>query len=111
MYRLLAEFFPHGTAQVLKPVLPSTGPGGGIHAILRLDRGVARSYFGSADDEEIAVSLVKNTGVHLHPGYLYGIEEEDPEFVMSFLSTPEKFREGFRRISRFFNSGRGNALS
>lgn len=48
---------------------------GGIHRIVRIDPVVAAKRFGTIDDEEIACRILEETGVLVHPGYLYGIDE------------------------------------
>jgi aspartate/methionine/tyrosine aminotransferase len=80
-------------------------PEAGIHALFRLDGG---------DDEEIAVGLVEEQGVFVHPGYLYGIEDE-PHLVLSCLPPATRIEEGCERIrahlSRLFHSPQeGRAL-
>ncbi len=74
-------------------------PAGGIHLLFCLCRDTAVRAFGTSDDEEIAVILLNSAQLYLHPGYLYGIDEIDPCFVMSFLAEPERTREGIERLN------------
>jgi alanine-synthesizing transaminase len=67
-------------------------PAGGIHCIVEIP-GLA------VDDEELAVQLVREEGLYVHPGYLYGIEDRTA-LVLSFLSHPEHIREGVARLRR-----------
>lgn len=68
-------------------------PEAGIHALFRLDFG---------DDEDLAVGLVEEEGVFVHPGYLYGLEEE-PHFVLSCLPPVARIEEGCRRLRGFLS--------
>jgi aspartate/methionine/tyrosine aminotransferase len=78
-------------------------PNGGVHALVSFDAGRSRRRFGTADDEQIAVFLIREFGVYCHPGYLYGIEADqvhpNPTFVVSFLVHPDRQRAGWRRIA------------
>ncbi|MCA1754246.1 MAG: pyridoxal phosphate-dependent aminotransferase [Spirochaeta sp.] len=67
-------------------------PAGGIHCIVEIP-GLA------VDDEELAVKLVREEGLYVHPGYLYGIQDRTA-LVLSFLSHPEDIREGVARLRR-----------
>jgi aspartate/methionine/tyrosine aminotransferase len=60
------------------PGLELLPPEGGIHAVLRLPPGL------STTDEEFAVTLVREYGIELHPGYLYGMDD-DRSLVLSLL--------------------------
>lgn len=60
-------------------------PQAGIHCIIIL------SPYAFCDDESVAIQLLQETGIYLHPGYLYGITEETA-LVMSILKTPNIFR-------------------
>ena len=67
-------------------------PDGGIHALARFQR--------PQDDERFALALLRHSGVHLHPGYLYGLE--DNRFVVvSFLKERAQLHEGLDRIAAF----------
>ncbi len=65
-------------------------PAGGIHCIVEVP-GLP------LDDEELAVRAVREEGLYVHPGYLYGIQERTA-IVLSFLSHPERIREGVARL-------------
>ncbi len=56
---------------------------------------------GLADDEEGAVSLLREQGVLVHPGYFYDFEAEDV-LVASLLPPPEVFQTGVQRLIDFF---------
>jgi len=65
---------------------------GGWYAVLRVP------VLGS--DEELAVALLCNTGVLLHPGHFYNFQGEG--YLVASLITPSwEFAEGIRRILRF----------
>ncbi len=72
-------------------------PRGGIHAILRVDDRQARS------DETWTYGLLDATGVHVHPGYLYGIER-GLTCVVSFLGPNARLADGLGRISGFLGN-------
>ncbi len=67
-------------------------PAGGIHAVARFHR--------PQDDERFALQLLCRSGVHLHPGYLYGLDE-DRFVVLSFLKERALLHEGLGRIAEF----------
>ena len=67
-------------------------PAGGIHAVLRLT--------GGGDDERFALQLLRRTGVHLHPGYLYRFPD-DGYLVCSFLKEPSALQQGLRLLEQF----------
>lgn len=69
-------------------------PRGGIHAILRIDDALDRS------DENWAYDLLDATGVHVHPGYLYGVED-GLTCVVSFLGPNDRLTDGLSRLSGF----------
>lgn len=79
----------------LEPVVPD----GGIHCILRVRDGRGRPV--TEDDEDLAVRILRETGVYTHPGYLYDLEEETA-LVVSFLKEPDALEEGLGRITRWF---------
>jgi alanine-synthesizing transaminase len=54
---------------------------------------------GMRDDEGFAVHLVETEGVQVHPGYLFGFDEENI-LVVSLLPEPEVFDEGVKRLCR-----------
>jgi aspartate/methionine/tyrosine aminotransferase len=76
----------------------------GIHIPLRLDPIVAAERFGTLDDETIAVELVNQTGVFLHPGYYYGLDyprfSGGPWFVVSALTDETTRTEAFDALRR-----------
>ena len=82
-----------GTADRVSVVTPR----GGIHAVLRVDDGLSRS------DEEWAYDLLDATGVHVHPGYLYGIDG-GLTCVVSFLGPNARLADGLGRISGFLGN-------
>ena len=65
---------------------------GGWYAVLRVP--VTRS------DEELAIELLQNKSVLVHPGHFYDFVQEG-YLVLSLIAPPEKFREGSRRIIEF----------
>ena len=74
------------------PELEVVPPDGGIHAALRLPKGLPLT------DEELALRLVERRGVHLHPGYLYGVED-DRTLILSLLPGETAMRRGVDAIS------------
>lgn len=87
------------------PLVGTTGlrivaPTGGIHAVIGVPRGPRAKWH---DDEDFAVALLKSTGVYLHPGYFYGIEESEDELyvVVSFLKRRALLEEGVARLVSF----------
>lgn len=70
-------------------------PAGGIHAVARFHR--------PQDDERFALALLRHSGVLLHPGYLYGLDE-DRFVVLSFLKERALLHEGLQRIAEFLRS-------
>ena len=68
-------------------------PRGGIHLVMRTD---GDRY----DDEELAIGLLHEEDVYVHPGYLYGLGS-GTFLVMSYLAPEARIREGVRRIGRF----------
>ncbi|TVR03259.1 MAG: pyridoxal phosphate-dependent aminotransferase [Spirochaetaceae bacterium] len=70
-------------------------PDGGIHAVARLRLDALPKHL--RDDEQFALRLLRDTGVHLHPGYLYGITD-DQCLVLSFLKAPNPLAEGLERV-------------
>ncbi|MFW5728228.1 MAG: pyridoxal phosphate-dependent aminotransferase [Spirochaetota bacterium] len=73
------------------PELEVVPPDGGIHAALRLPPGLALT------EEEVAVALIERHGVHLHPGYLYGIDD-DRTLILSLLPGEAAIRTGVEAI-------------
>ncbi len=80
------------------------GESGGIHEIFRIDAEFSSLRFGTVDDEEIARTLVRDYGVYVHPGYLYGLDrsltgEIDPWFVVTALNSTVAISEGLQRLT------------
>ncbi|NBC28728.1 MAG: aminotransferase class I/II-fold pyridoxal phosphate-dependent enzyme [Spirochaetes bacterium] len=74
------------------PELETVLPEGGIHAVLRLPAGLPLS------DEEFALRLLDRHNVHLHPGYLYGIQD-DRSLILSLLPGAEAIGRGVAAIA------------
>ena len=81
------------------PAITMAPPRGGIHAVLTVETGSLRS---GMDDESIAVTLLEDYRVALHPGYLYGIEDQIA-LVASFLPPQEYIRDGITRVCDFLS--------
>ncbi len=79
-------------------VLELCRPSGGIHAVARLRLDLIPEPL--RDDERCALRLLRDTGVHLHPGYLYGIAD-DQCLVLSFLKAPNPLAEGLERVGEW----------
>jgi aspartate/methionine/tyrosine aminotransferase len=68
------------------------GVEGGWYAVLRVP--VTRS------DEELAIELVKEKAVLVHPGHFYDFES-DGYLVLSLISAEADFEEGIQRLLEF----------
>jgi aspartate/methionine/tyrosine aminotransferase len=68
---------------------------GGWHAVLELT--------GETADEELAIRLLKQDGVLVHPGYFYDFPTER-FLVLSLLAPEEVFRQGVVRLVRRLGS-------
>jgi aspartate/methionine/tyrosine aminotransferase len=68
---------------------------GGWYAVLRVP--VTRS------DEDLAIQLVREKSVLVHPGHFYDFES-DGYLVLSLISQGEEFGEGCRRMLGYLNS-------
>jgi len=68
---------------------------GGWYAILRVP--VTRS------DEELAIELVREKSVLVHPGHFYDFES-DGYLVLSLIAAEQEFEEGVRRTLEFIGS-------
>ena len=68
---------------------------GGWYAVLRVP--VTRS------DEELAIALVREKSVLVHPGHFYDFES-DGYLVLSLIPGAQEFREGISRVLKFLNS-------
>ncbi len=75
-------------------------PQGGIHCILRIDPIALKR---DMEDEDLAVDLLEQESVYLHPGYFYGIED-GAAFVLSILNSPDELAEGLTRLARFLSN-------
>jgi aspartate/methionine/tyrosine aminotransferase len=73
--------------------LSCVAPRGGIHLVLCVDQD-------RYDDEELAIALLREEDVYVHPGYLYGLAS-GTFIVTSYLAPEARIREGMRRIGRF----------
>ena len=73
------------------PELELVPPEGGIHAVLRLPRGLPLT------DEAFALALLEEWGVYLHPGYLYGFEDNRC-LVISLLPGAEVVERGVAAV-------------
>jgi aspartate/methionine/tyrosine aminotransferase len=68
---------------------------GGWYAVLRVP--VTRS------DEDLAIELLRQYSVLLHPGHFYDFPL-DGYMVVSLISLPRQFREGVKRVLNFLNA-------
>jgi aspartate/methionine/tyrosine aminotransferase len=68
---------------------------GGWYAVLRVP--VTRS------DEELAIELVREKAVVVHPGHFYDFPG-DGYLVLSLITATEEFKEGMGRVLAFLNS-------
>jgi aspartate/methionine/tyrosine aminotransferase len=62
---------------------------GGWYAVLRVPVTQA--------DNELAIALLREQAVLVHPGHFYDFEREG-HFVLSLITRPKQFREGVRRF-------------
>jgi aspartate/methionine/tyrosine aminotransferase len=67
---------------------------GGWYAVLRVPATRA--------DEELAIDLIENAGVIVHPGHFYDFQQ-DGFLVTSLITLPDHFREGIARILEMAN--------
>jgi len=74
-------------------------PQGGIHGLWRFD-GLPEGM----DDEDWAVTLLREDHLALHPGFFYEVPEEGVWLVYSLLKEPRAFREGLARLAKRFRS-------
>jgi alanine-synthesizing transaminase len=75
-----------------QPALELVPPEGGWAAVLRIPR--------LAPDEEVALALLEETGVLVHPGYLFDFPD-DGYLVLSLLPEPGRFAAGVDRLTAF----------
>lgn len=74
------------------PAVSVVRPQGGWSAVVRVPS--------ILEDEDLALRLLSETGVAVHPGYLFDFAG-DGYLVLSLLPPPEVFSEGVRRLLRF----------
>jgi aspartate/methionine/tyrosine aminotransferase len=67
---------------------------GGWYAVLRVPA--------TRSDEELAIELLKQTSVLVHPGHFYDFPR-DGYLVLSLITREEHFREAIRRLLEFLN--------
>jgi alanine-synthesizing transaminase len=65
---------------------------GGWYAVLRIPA--------IATDEEVAIRLVREASVSVHPGHFYDFPT-DGHLILSLITEPDDFREGLSRMLRF----------
>lgn len=79
---------------------------GGVHLPFSVSADLAAERFGTTDDEGVARAVLTRTGVHLHPGYLYGMEPSrgsiDPWFVVSCVHDPDRITAAGERLLAIF---------
>lgn len=78
---------------------------GGIHTTVRLDANLCAQRFNTVYDAEIARRILHEGGVHVHPGYLYGLNRDttgviDPFFVLTCLNKQATTEEALGLITR-----------
>jgi alanine-synthesizing transaminase len=69
---------------------------GGWYAVIRVPA--------TRPDEELAIALLENHDVYLHPGHFYGFAS-DGYFVVSLITPQPEFAEGIRRVLSQLGSG------
>ncbi len=55
-------------------------------------------------DEGLAIALLEERGVYVHPGYFFDFSDEDTRLVVSLLPEPSVFREGVTRLAEALSS-------
>jgi alanine-synthesizing transaminase len=75
-----------------RPEIELLEPAGGWSAVLRVCH--------PRSDEEIALELLEQQGVLVHPGYFFDFATDD-FLVVSLLPEPERFAEGVGRLAGF----------
>ena len=73
---------------------------GGIHLPVAIDPDALPA---GTDDEEVAVQLLLNHRVAIHPGYLYGMDQP-VTLVMSYLVPEDQILEGMSRIECYLKA-------
>jgi len=76
-------------------------PEGGFTVVVELD-----SQIYAIDEEEFAVRLLVEKGVHVYPGYFFDFPGNG-RFVISFQNFPNVLTEGLSRIQEFAAELRG----
>jgi alanine-synthesizing transaminase len=66
---------------------------GGWYAVLRVPA--------TRSDEDLAVDLIEERGVYVHPGHFYDFES-DGYLVVSLITPPADFAEGIGRLLSMF---------
>ncbi len=80
------------------PAVALLPPEGGWSAVLRIPRIVP--------DEELALGLLAETGVLVHPGYLFDFPD-DGYLVLSLLPEPGRFAAGVERLAAYLGERLG----
>jgi aspartate/methionine/tyrosine aminotransferase len=74
----------------------------GIHLPVRISPHTAEALWGTTDDEEIAIALLRDHNIYLHPGYFYSLDEETvgsgPWLVVTALHAPGTVAAAVRRL-------------
>lgn len=76
------------------PKIKCALPQGGIHACISFSTL-------TWENEEIAIKLLKEFKLGVHPGYFYDFEANSPTIVISLLQNTEIFEKGISRIGKF----------
>lgn len=71
------------------PAVTLLSPEGGWTAVLRLPR--------TRSDEELALTLLEEDGIHVHPGSFYDFDDAG-HVVLSLLPQPDTFESGVARL-------------
>ena len=98
---LLTDAFASITGITLEP-----SPAG-VHTVFRIDAEIAASLFRTVDDEAIACRILEKSGIHVHPGYLYALEQVsgtiDPCFVVSCIHEESDIERAYERLAPLFS--------
>lgn len=76
------------------PGFQTKRPDGGFTVVVSYDRRV------DLDEEEFAIQLLEQTGVHVYPGYYFDLEGGQ-SLIVSFQQKPEQFDEALARLVEF----------
>jgi alanine-synthesizing transaminase len=71
---------------------------GGWYAVLRMASG--------RSDEDLAIEIMRNARVLVHPGHFYDFPTEG-HLVVSLIATPENFRMGMDRVVGYISETKG----